>query len=91
MTLASGGNPIFPLVTVGICGNVCCVASVVEDSGLALECWSMLYVCVRDGMEGVLSVCIVGCGAVCAHVWEVSVLRHVDVVCLCLVCILWQF
>ena len=45
----------------------------------------MLYVCVRDVM---FSVCIVTRGAVGARVWEVCVFRHVDVVCLCLVCIL---
>ena len=33
----------------GVCVNVCCVVAVVEDSELlALECCSMLYVCVRD-------------------------------------------
>ena len=26
------------VVTVGVCGNVCCVASIVKDSVLALEC-----------------------------------------------------
>ena len=31
----------------------------------------MLYVCVRDVMNVVFSVCIVTCGAVGAHVWEV--------------------
>ena len=31
----------------------------------------MLYVCVRDVMGFVFSVCIVGCGAVGACVWEV--------------------
>ena len=37
---------------VGVCGNVCSVADVVKDSDfLALECWSMLYVCVRDVMD----------------------------------------
>ena len=42
----------------GVCGNVCCVAAVVKDSGfLALECGSMLYVCVK-GVMGVF-VCIV--------------------------------
>ena len=30
----------------------------------------MLYVCVRDVMDVVFSVCIVRCGAVCARVWE---------------------
>ena len=29
-------------------------------------------------------------GAIGARVWEVRVFRHADVVCLCLVCILWQ-
>ena len=42
----------------GVCGNVCCVAAVVEDSGfLALECCSMLYVCVRGGMDVVFFYC----------------------------------
>ena len=31
----------------------------------------MLCVCVGDVMDVVFSVCIVRCGAVCAHVWEV--------------------
>ena len=44
-----------------------------------------------DGMmDVVFYVCIVTCGAEGARVWEV-VFRHADVVCLCLVCILWQF
>ena len=51
----------------------------------------MLYVCVRGVMDVVFSVCIVMRGAVGACVWEVCVFRHADVVCLCLVCILWQF
>ena len=36
-----------------LCGNVCCVAAIVEDSGIfrTLECKSMLYVCLRDVME----------------------------------------
>ena len=41
----------------------------------------MFYVCVRDVMDVVFFVCI---GAVGAH-------HHADVVCVCLVCILWQF
>ena len=45
----------------------------------------MLCVCVVDVMDVVFSVCIVTRGAVGARVWEVYV------VCLCLVCILWQF
>ena len=31
----------------------------------------MLYVCVRDVMDVMFSVCIVRRGAVVAHVWEV--------------------
>ena len=44
----------------------------------------MLYVCVR----GVMYVMYVTHGAVGARVW---VFRHADVVCVCLVCIMWQF
>ena len=51
----------------------------------------MLYICVRGVMDVVFSVCIEKRGAVGARVWEVGVFRHADVVCLCLVCILWQF
>ena len=51
----------------------------------------MLYVCVRGVMDVVFFVCIVTRGAVVARVWELLVFRHADVVCLCLVCILWQF
>ena len=51
----------------------------------------MLCVCVGDVMDVVFSVCIVRRGAVGARVWGVWVFRHADVVCLCLVCILWQF
>ena len=53
--------------------NVCCVAAVVRDSGV-FEPWSvknMLYVCVKDVMDVVFSVCIVRRGAVGARVWEV--------------------
>ena len=50
----------------------------------------MLYVCVKDGMDVVFSVCIVRHGSAGACVWKVCVLRHADVVCVCLVCILWQ-
>ena len=31
----------------------------------------MLYICVRDVMDVVFSVCIVTRGAVCTRVWEV--------------------
>ena len=51
----------------------------------------MLYVCVRGATDVVFSVCIVTRGSVGARVWEVWVFRYADVVCLCLVCILWQF
>ena len=39
----------------------------------------------------VFSLCIVRRGAVGARVWEAQVFRPADVVCLCLVYILWQF
>ena len=48
----------------------------------------MLCVCVVDVMDVVFSVCIVRREAVGARVWEVC---HAYVVCVCLVCILWQF
>ena len=39
-----------------VCGNVCCVAAVVNDSVLALVCLSMLYVCVRGVLDVLFSV-----------------------------------
>ena len=51
----------------------------------------MLYLCVRDVVDVVFSVCILTRGAVGAGVWEVRVFCHADVVCLCLVCIRCQF
>ena len=77
----------------GVCGNVCCVASVVKNRVfLALGSVEIcLCVCVGDVMDVVFSVCIMRRGAVGARVWGVGVFRHADVVCLCLVCILWQF
>ena len=48
----------------------------------------MLYVCVRGVMHVVFYVCIVTRGTVGGRVW---VFRHADVVCLCLVCIMWLF
>ena len=42
-------------------------------------------------MDVVFSVSIVRRGAVGARIWEVRVFRHADVVCLCLVYIMWQF
>ena len=48
----------------GVCGNVCCVAAVVEHSvSLAL------YVFVSDVMDVLFSVCTLTRGAVGARVW----------------------
>ena len=47
----------------------------------------MMYVCVRDVIDVVFSVCIVTRGA---RVWEVWVFCHEEVVCFCLVCNLWH-
>ena len=56
----------------GACGNVCCVvADVLNSVFLALECRSMLCVCVGDVMDVVFSVCSVRRRAVGARVWEV--------------------
>ena len=50
----------------------------------------VVYLC--RGCDGCcVFVCIVTRGAVGPRVWEVRVFRHAYVVCLCLVCILWQF
>ena len=49
----------------GVRGNVCCVAVIVRDSVFSL---AVLYVCVRDVMDVVFSVCNVRHGAVCARV-----------------------
>ena len=52
----------------------------------------MFVVCFCKGCDGCcVFVCIVTRGAVSARVWEVRVFRHANVVCLCLVCILWEF
>ena len=55
---------------VGVCGNVCFVTAVVEEF-LAVECWSLLYVCVRDVIYVVFSICIVRRGAVGTHLMKV--------------------
>ena len=74
---------VYVSAIVTVWGYVCCVAAIVKDSEfLALECRSMLYVCVRVVMNVVFSVCNVVRGAVGAHVWEVHMFRHADV-CLC--------
>ena len=52
------------------CGNVCCVAAVVENS-VFFSLGVLKYVCVGDEMDVVFSVCIVRGGAVDARVWEV--------------------
>ena len=49
---------------VGVCGNVCCVAAVVKDSGY-------FSLRVLNVMNVVFFVCIVMRGAVGARVWEV--------------------
>ena len=53
----------------GFCGNVCCVAAVVKNSGVF--CLGVLCVCVGYVMDVVFSVCIVRHGAVGARVWGV--------------------
>ena len=56
------------VVTVGVCGNVCCVAAIVKDSVFLLH-WSVVVcLCV---MDVVFSNCIVMRGAVDPCVWEV--------------------
>ena len=57
---------------VGVRGKVGCVVDFVEDIGF-LSLGMMKYVCVRDVMDVVFSVCIVTHGAVGARVWEVGV------------------
>ena len=51
----------------GVCGNVCCVAAVVKNSGFFIL-GMLKYVCVGDVMDVVFSVCIVRRGAVGARV-----------------------
>ena len=52
----------------------------------------MLCVCVGDVMDVVFSVLYCEAWSCrCSCMGSVSVFRHADVVCLCLVCILWQF
>ena len=54
----------------GVCGNVCCVAAVVKNSGF-LSLGVLKCVCVGDVMDVVFSVCIVRRGDVGARVWGV--------------------
>ena len=58
---------------VGVCGNVCCVAAVVKNSGF-LSLGVLKYVvcfCVGDVMDVVFSVCIVRRVTVGALLWGV--------------------
>ena len=50
----------------------------------------MLYVCVGDVMDVEFYICIMRRGTVGAHVCEMCVFHHANVVCFCFVCILWQ-
>ena len=47
----------------------------------------MLYVCVRGVMDVVFSDFIVTRGSVGAHVWDVCVFCHADIVCLFVSCV----
>ena len=63
------------------CGNICCVAAIVKDSGfLSLGVLWMLCFCLYSD----------ACSCRCSCKGSMSVC-HADVVCLCIVCILWQF
>ena len=70
----------------GVCGNVCCVAAVVKDLPFFNLRVLKYVVCLCKGCDGCCDFCLY-----CASAWEVGVFRHAYVVCLCLVCILWQF
>ena len=69
---------------------------VVHRTLLKRVCFSLrvlkYVVCMCKGCDGCcVFCCIVTHVPVGARVWEVWVFRHAYVVCLCLVCILWQF
>ena len=56
----------------GVCGNVCCVAAVVKNSGFLSLGVLKYVVCLYRGCDDVVfSVCIVRRGAVGARVWGV--------------------
>ena len=58
----------------GVCGNVCCVAAVVKNSGFffALGVLKYVFVCLCRGCDGCcVFCCIVRRGAVGARVWGV--------------------
>ena len=61
------GTCLFYLCCSDCVGSVCCVAPLLTIVVLALECGSMLYVCVRGVMDVVFSVCIVTRGAIGAR------------------------
>ena len=53
----------------GDCGNVCCVASVVKDSGVLSLAVLKYVVCLCKDV--VFSLCIVTRGSVGARVWKI--------------------
>ena len=56
----------------GFCGNVCCVAAVVKNSGVLSRGVLKYVVCLCKGCDGCcVFVCIVRRGAVGARVWGV--------------------
>ena len=59
------------VVTVGSLGMFVVYRPLLKIVFLALECLSMLYVCVRDVMDVMFSLCIVRRGDVGARVWKV--------------------
>ena len=53
----------------GVCGNVCCVAAIVEDGVLCVGVFNyVVHLC--TGCDGCFFVCIMTTGAVGARVWE---------------------
>ena len=75
------------------CGNVWCLVVIVEDS-VFLSLGVLKYgVCLCKGCDGYCVFCLYcdmwSCG--CSCMGSMSVFHHAYVVCLCLVCILWQF
>ena len=76
----------------GVCGNVCCVAGIVKYSLFCLGALKYV-VCLCKGCDRCCVFCLYcdtwSCR--CSCMGSMSVFRHAYVVCLCLVCILWQF
>ena len=73
----------------GVCGTVCCVAAVLEDSDFGLGVLKYV-VCLCKGCDGCYVFCLYCEAWSCRCSCMASVFRHAYVVCLCLVCILWQ-